>query len=83
MTKTEYEHLSNAISEIEALILVNRSLEYMVFVDDNYLTDQEKNIVDVVGLMIHATKNCDLILEKLDRISKYAYQESRTQEGKK
>lgn len=80
MTKAEFEYLTESIRDIMNIVNVNMSLEYMVFVNDNYLSDQEKEKIDIVGLMLHATQNSESIYDKLDNLNLYCFEKSRTPE---
>ena len=68
MTRQEIDNLRGEIASVIEIINVNKALEYMVFVHDNYLTDQEKRIIDIDGLMLHASKQSEEAIRRLDSL---------------
>ena len=81
MTTNERDFIQSKIAEVIELANVNKSLEYMVFVYDNYLTDKEKMIIDIDGIVLHATKNSELIINKLDEVNSYIFKTTQDQKG--
>ena len=81
MTKEEYGYIQDLISEVQELILSNRSKEFIASVYDDYFSEsEEKDMLCFSAMMREAVHNSRSILKKLDDLTLYAYESSCTPE---
>ena len=75
MTKEEYGFIQDLISEVQELILSNRSKEFIASVYDDYFSEsEEKDMLCFSAMMREAVHNSRSILKKLDDLTLYAYE---------